>query len=181
MKCINCGKENAPEETFCDDCGFPLEEAGQPETTPQVPLPAGEVQCPSPECGKINPPGTAFCTECGADLSEQVGAIPAPVTPPAAGAKLISPDNSEIALAEGTRVIGRGDFDRTLAGEDLKYISRQHLSITFEDSEYFVEDRDSANGTNLNGVEIKGKGKQMLQDGDRIEVAAVVTLTFKLS
>jgi pSer/pThr/pTyr-binding forkhead associated (FHA) protein len=63
--------------------------------------------------------------------------------------------------------------------EDLKYISRQHLMIRTEEDKYFVEDLNSANGTKTNGSDIRGKSRQELKDGDRIEVADVVALTFK--
>jgi pSer/pThr/pTyr-binding forkhead associated (FHA) protein len=42
-----------------------------------------------------------------------------------------------------------------------------------------VEDLNSANGTKTNGSDIRGKSRQELKDGDRIEVADVVALTFK--
>jgi pSer/pThr/pTyr-binding forkhead associated (FHA) protein len=57
----------------------------------------------------------------------------------------------------------------------------QHLIISFENGQYYVEDQNSANGTRLNGTEIKGKGKYRLDNGDQIAVAEVITLTFKVA
>jgi hypothetical protein len=181
MKCANCGEENASGEKFCDGCGFPLEEAEQIDAPPEVTPLADGIQCPRPECGKVNPAGTAFCVECGAELSGQVPTGHIPASPLLASGRLILPDKSEISLPEGAKTIGRGDLDRAIGGEELTYISREHILVTFENGEYYVEDRNSANSTNLNGIEIKGKGKHLLKDGDLIEVANVAKLTFKRS
>jgi hypothetical protein len=105
--------------------------------------------------------------------------VPATVVYPVAKARLMLPDSSEISLTEAVRPIGRSDFDKAASPEALKYISRQHLLIRSGGGSHFAEDHNSANGTKINGVEIKGKGRQELKDGDRIEVADVVALTFK--
>jgi hypothetical protein len=121
----------------------------------------------------------AIAVEARASAIRPARVEPATTPPPSARAKLILPDNSEISLAEETRSIGRSDFEETVPAKALSYISRQHLRISYENGDYFIEDRNSANGTKLNGVDIKGKGWQGLKDGDRIDVADVTTLTFK--
>ena len=168
-----CGKGNARGEKFCAECGSPLQGTKQVQSLPQQePVPGG-IQCPY--CGQVHPAGTAFCTNTGAYLS---GAQPA--TPTAVRAKLILPDNREILLTEAARWLGRSDFDRVVAADDLGYISRRHLWIGLENGKYYVEDKDSANDTKLNGDEIKGKGKQELKDDDRIEIGKVATITFRM-
>src|SRR2546423_6955143 len=52
---------------------------------------------------------------------------------------------------------------------DLK-VSRMHARIFVEDSQYWIEDLDSKQGTNVNGEEIKGQGKRLLHPGDIIEI-----------
>jgi pSer/pThr/pTyr-binding forkhead associated (FHA) protein len=59
-------------------------------------------------------------------------------------------------------------------------MSRQHFNVRYENGEYFINDHASANGTNINGIDIKGKGWQELKDGDRIDVSGIVTLTYKI-
>ncbi|NYB53053.1 MAG: zinc ribbon domain-containing protein [Methanobacteriaceae archaeon] len=54
MKCPQCATENPEEAHFCMECGFLLDERGEP--------------CPS--CGNINPWNAKFCLECGADLKQ---------------------------------------------------------------------------------------------------------------
>jgi len=48
------------------------------------------------------------------------------------------------------------------------YISRIHASLTFENNEYWIEDLGSANGTWVNGVEIKTETR--LMPGDKVRV-----------
>jgi pSer/pThr/pTyr-binding forkhead associated (FHA) protein len=59
-------------------------------------------------------------------------------------------------------------------------ISRQHLRITFEDRRFFIEDLGSTNGTRVNGSEIRGTGKRPIEDGDDIDVAGALKMTFKI-
>jgi hypothetical protein len=99
---------------------------------------------------------------------------------PVVKAKLILPDRSEIPLAGMAKQIGRSDFERIVSPEALRYISRQHLWIKYDSGKYFAEDSDSANGTKVNGIEIKGKGLQELNDGDRIDIGGVIQLVFKM-
>ncbi len=105
---------------------------------------------------------------------------PATVVVPVAKAKLVLPDNSEISIIEPVKPVGRNDFNKAVPPQDLKYISRKHLLIKSDGGKYYVEDQNSANSTKVNGIDIKGKGKQELRDGDRIDVADVAALTFKV-
>jgi hypothetical protein len=107
--------------------------------------------------------------------------MPPPPPPPPAipKARLVTPGDVDIPIAAGTMSIGRGDLARAVAAEDLKYISKQHFTIDFSEDQYYIEDINSINGTKLNGVEIKGRGKQALKDGDQITIADVVTITFR--
>jgi pSer/pThr/pTyr-binding forkhead associated (FHA) protein len=45
---------------------------------------------------------------------------------------------------------------------------------------YFIEDYQSANGTKLNGVDIKGRGLHLLKTGDKIDVAGILVLIFRV-
>ena len=143
-----------------------------------------EVKCPQRDCGRINPAVNAFCYYCGAPLGEWQETVPEPLTSPPvlpAKAKLKLPDNREISLALRPQWIGRDDLNGIVPENSVKYISRRHLIIRFEEGHYCVEDKDSTNGTRLNGTEIKGKGKCKLNNGDLIEIADVVTFSFNAS
>lgn len=94
-------------------------------------------------------------------------------------AKLATPDGSEIILAGNNRSFGRNDFEKFMAADKVSYISRQHINIWYEDKQYFIEDRSSTNGTKVNGTEIKGSGRRALEDGDTIDLAGKLSITFK--
>ena len=71
-------------------------------------------------------------------------------------------------------VIGRGpECDLVVAD---RQVSREHAQITTSDSGYFLEDLGSKNGTHLNGARIEEPVR--LQDGDEIQVAFAIKLTF---
>jgi hypothetical protein len=105
-----------------------------------------------------------------------------PVTTPAVEAtpaKLAMPDGDEILLAGNARSLGRHDFEKFIPKEHVPYISRQHINLWYEDGQYYVEDRSSTNGTKINGTDIKGTGRHQLSDGDAIELAGKLSITFK--
>lgn len=71
-------------------------------------------------------------------------------------------------------IIGRGsDCDITLPE---RQVSRHHVKITHENSQYLLHDLDSKNGTHLNGVRVTGTAP--LSDGDEIQIALCVKLLF---
>ncbi|MGA2157758.1 MAG: FHA domain-containing protein [Dehalococcoidia bacterium] len=94
-------------------------------------------------------------------------------------AKLTMPDGSEILLLGNSRSFGRHDFDKFLPQDSVSYISRQHINIWYENDRYYIEDRSSTNGTRVNGMEIKGTGRRALDDGDTIDLADKLTISFK--
>ena len=106
-----------------------------------------------------------------------------PATAPvieATAARLTMPDGSELMLAGNARSLGRKDFEKSLGPGDASFLSRQHINIWYEEGKYYIEDRSSTNGTRLNGSEIKETGRHVLQDGDAIDLAGKLNITFKL-
>ncbi len=110
-----------------------------------------------------------------------VTADPSSANLQSASAKLELPDKTEIKLTGIINPIGRDNLEKVVSSAALNYISRQHLWIRFNGSQYFAEDAGSANGTRVNGIEIKGRGLQELKDGDRINLGDVAALTFRLT
>jgi hypothetical protein len=105
-----------------------------------------------------------------------------PVTAPAleaSPAKLAMPDGNELLLAGNARSLGRHDFEKFMPPGNVTYISRQHINLWYEDGNYYVEDRSSTNGTRINDKDIKGTGRHQLADGDVIELAGKLSITFK--
>lgn len=105
------------------------------------------------------------------------GIIPATVV--YRGSKLVMQDGNNIILTEATKSLGRSDFERSVAPNAVGMISRQQFFIKYENGKYFIDDYSSANGTKVNGIDIKGKGWQELKDGDKIDIANVAVVTFK--
>jgi len=95
-------------------------------------------------------------------------------------AKLIMPDGGEMLLAGNVRALGRQDFEKLLPADRASFISRQHINIWYEDGKYYIEDPGSTNGTRLNGEEIRDSGRQALVEGDVIELADKLSITFKI-
>jgi len=95
-------------------------------------------------------------------------------------ARLVMPDGSEMLLAGSTRTFGRPDFEKLLPGDRASFISRHHINVWYEGGKYYVEDRGSTNGTRVNGSEIRGSGRQALVDGDVVELADKLSITFKI-
>jgi len=91
---------------------------------------------------------------------------------------LIVPDGdlqgSRWPLVKDKFLIGRGEECDLVVAE--RQVSRHHARITRTASGYFLEDLDSKNGTHLNGAAIE-KPTQ-LQDGDDIQIALALKLTF---
>lgn len=127
-------------------------------------------QAPDTQAGHTTQPEAAFSTDT------------LPTTTPvleAASAKLAMPDGNEILLAGNARSFGRHDFEGFVPHEHVSYISRQHINIWYENGQYYIEDRSSTNGTKINGTDIKGAGRHALADGDSIELAGKLSITFK--
>ena len=76
--------------------------------------------------------------------------------------------------------LGRKDFQVLMPPEKAELISRQHILVTHENGQYQIEDLNSTNGTKLNGSEISGSGKHIITNGDTVELANALNLTFKV-
>ena len=207
MKCSYCGHENLEGELYCSECGMKLEGVPSFELGPELkgvrcehcgvinpkgasvckgctrPLVQKRVSEPTlrvcPHCGFDKNPVTAkFCMNCGGEMVPDTQQVPPLVQPVA---KLVLPTMKEIIISEIEKAIGRSDFLEIIPAEDAKYISREHLKIIFENGRYYILDEKSANGTKLNGVEIRGRGKKEVNNNDEIVLANTVWLKFRIS
>lgn len=113
------------------------------------------------------------------ELLEQPSAPSQPRVRSTTVAILELPNSLKIRLSGGSEVIGRAQVARLLGLDELATISRHHFRISFEDGKPFVEDMGSANGTSVNGRDIRGEGPVELHDGDVIEMAGKLSLKFR--
>ncbi|MBN2463722.1 MAG: FHA domain-containing protein [Dehalococcoidia bacterium] len=105
-----------------------------------------------------------------------------PQTTPVAtgpGPKFAVADGGCIPISGNAGALGRSDFRALVEPDKADLISREHLRFDCEDGDYYIEDRKSTNGTKINGKRISGKGRFLLKDGDKIELADAITITFK--
>lgn len=73
-------------------------------------------------------------------------------------------------------IIGRGGECDIVLPE--RQVSREHIRIFREDDSYFLEDLESKNGTWVNAKQVKPGGIVPLRDGDEIQIALAVKLTY---
>jgi len=95
------------------------------------------------------------------------------------GPKFILSNGGQLSLSGNTGSLGRSDFSSLVKPDEADLISRKHIRFECEDGECYIEDRGSTNGTRLNGSSIDGKGRYLLREGDKIELADILTLTYK--
>lgn len=101
-------------------------------------------------------------------------------------ARLVAPDGTIIPITGTRQSFGREDFQNLVPPDKARLISRRAkpqftIFYDFGTGQFYIEDNNSANGTLLNGKQIKGQGPQPLKDGDTISPAGVVELKFSLS
>ena len=102
-----------------------------------------------------------------------------PVPSERIGVLRLLPSKREILITRNMRTFGRKDFKKDISDdENLLLISRNHFRITRSGNEFYVEDLNSTRGTKLNGIEIKGKGRQKLNAGSEITLPAGLKIKF---
>jgi hypothetical protein len=181
--CPACRTKNYPEEKVCRRCGLPLTAICQEG-------PERKITCP--RCRSINDAASFFCYTCGKYFAD--------VEPAKAGrtkkgasrssppkARVIMPGSAEITITGQPVFIERSDFNGTISQDILMKVSRQHILITYDRGKYYVKDygrdgKGSTNHTRINGIDIYGKTRKILKDGDKIELAGQpeLTLTFRM-
>jgi len=102
-----------------------------------------------------------------------------PVPSERIGILRLLPSKREILITRNMRTFGRKDFKKDISDDEkLLLISRNHFVITRSGNEFYIEDLNSTRGTELNGIEIKGKGRQKLNVGSEITLPADLKIEF---
>jgi len=142
----------------------PRKEAAQPSVTP-APYVVSSSQLEAP-------------THVSSRLTEET--VLGSSTPPAGTltrlATLSSP-RGNLYVTSVVQEFGRSNFLGIVPGGELNLISRRHFRTHLQGGKLFIEDLGSANGTFVNGVDIRGRGMIPLERGDRVNVAGVVEFT----
>lgn len=82
-------------------------------------------------------------------------------------------DNQLLRENRGCLILGRKRASVQLCIKNTS-ISNQHLSLIFRDGQFEIEDRNSSNGTLVNGRQLAPFQPEALANGDQIEVGEVV-------
>ena len=85
--------------------------------------------------------------------------------------KLTLPNGEQLTITQNERIFGREDFLGMIISEKLLFVGKEHFKITKKGDGYYIEDLNTKNGTQINGEEIKGKGKVRLNDEDQISLS----------
>jgi ribosomal protein L40E len=140
-------------------------------------------------CFARNEAGNTFCKVCGEELPETLADVDGDVTrrlvPAAARAQLIvEVGNGGIAefwIEKDASLIGRAspadgvapDVDFTDVDPN-RLVSRRHAFVLRKRGGFVVEDRESVNGTYLNGIQrLQPHAQTLLRDGDQITFGEV--------
>lgn len=156
MKCPNCGRENKATAALCAYCGKPLMDVSKLQATTK--------SLDDTDFEDYNPNWDS------ARFSAQLNLI-------------ISENGEDQVLEFDTRtlselVIGRIDpetkevpeVDLTEYGALDKGVSRRHASIVLKDGTLNIIDKDSGNGTFLNGQKLIPEQPRVLRNGDDIRL-----------
>ena len=169
VQCPFCQFQNEDGALFCEQCKSDLSA-----------VPAGAPAMA--EAAMAAPVGAAAGAGGAAAAPADAGAPPAKL-PAGAQPKLCVlrglKINVEYPVYEGNNFVGRADekpVDIDLDDQeppDRVWSSRQHCLITFENSELYVEDLNSANGTFVNRTRVYPGQKRGLNVGDVLQVGTV--------
>jgi pSer/pThr/pTyr-binding forkhead associated (FHA) protein len=146
-------------------------------------MPDNSESCPS--CGRPTPSGTR-CVYCATvtdldlkslqlDYIKQVEIEHTEVPVSRAVVVVVQKTGQKVPLKSLKMKIGRDPSNQVVIPDDT-FTSRHHAWITFEDSDFWLEDLGSTNGTLLNGHPVVKR--QVLSAGDKIRVGHT-ELTFE--
>ena len=94
-------------------------------------------------------------------------------------AKLILPNNNNIIVDGAEKVVGREDFVGVISTDKLLYIGKDHLKITKEGDNFYIQDLKTKNGTKINGDKLSGNEMKLLSSGDELEVGKTVKIYYQ--
>ena len=207
ITCPKCQQVVTSTDGFCQSCGFKINNIGrsnsltqqeqQPPPSPSSSWSADNIKkvCKNKLCTNYDVEygvDENYCGMCGSELALVSSASEA--EPPDLQKKrgyLVMPDGSQIEITPTQRLIGRIDLSKYISEGDMSHISRGHITVFKEEEKYYVQDgktivqeKPSRNKTWLisggQREEITEKGRRELKDGDEINIANTVTLTFTL-
>ena len=96
-------------------------------------------------------------------------------------ARIVLPNKQQIQITQNGQLFGRNELmNAGLQQQVIKYVSRQHFRVYFDNTGFYIEDAGSSGGTKLNNADIKDKGRQPLKNDDQIVLSNTLWLTFQI-
>ena len=143
-------------------------------------------------CNENIQDGDVFCISCGspvqspeADVNNETATEKNEESlSPIKKGRLVLPDSSIIEIDQSHRLVGRvnlqkySKLDPTLISRGQFTVYKENEKYCLKDGRTNVQDKPSANHTILNEVDVTGKEKSVLKDGDTIQISDV-KITFK--
>jgi hypothetical protein len=194
ITCERCNTENLDGSQYCDECGAPLSASTPPKVKKSTPT--GETESAS----KAEPKSEPKAEPNGSGAPEPPAPAIKKTEVAARGAHAFAVSSGSIAMMEGAHAklviergrsagkqfplsddesqIGRWDADGGIfpdvdldADDPEAKVSRRHARIMRRNSQYYIEDLGSTNGTFINrGRRLLPGDRQSLRDGDEIIV-----------
>lgn len=196
IACPHCGAANAPDNLFCESCGYDFTTGQAPEPPPVDPAasladpasaPGSAPADPALVVAPVGPPAAStwiVVVEVDPAWFALKGELSDQPCPPAA--------TSTVTLARAVSLVGRTSQSRSLrpevALEGDTAVSRRHAQLVIEGERLSVVDLSSTNGTYVVGPTeepsdatppITAGVATELRDGDRVYVGAWSRLTVR--
>ncbi|HEX8746357.1 MAG TPA: FHA domain-containing protein [Pyrinomonadaceae bacterium] len=189
--CERCKTENLDGSQYCDECGAPLAAAARGKKSSATGDTGGETNGKKPEQAEV---ALAAASAGQAEAEQQtevtkVAKVAAYAAAPGAvgavdgtHAKLViergRSAGKQFPLSDDESQIGRWDADGGIfpdvdldADDPEAKVSRRHARILHRNSQYYIEDLGSTNGTFINrGRRLLPGDRHPLRDGDEIIV-----------
>jgi pSer/pThr/pTyr-binding forkhead associated (FHA) protein len=163
----------------------PSEGRGEEAAAPAEPTIAVQVETPAPpppmpEEAALQPPITGeiaprppITGETEAGAAPQLISTPPPMTegeePPLYRFVPLSESAQEVLVRPGAMTIGRRTGNTVVLAGD-PYVSGRHAEVTCDATGCYLSDLGSTNGTLVNGERLEPGQKQLLLDGDEIQI-----------
>lgn len=160
--CQICSTRNEDTSLACSACGATLTGVKQSVACRQLPALRTRLSKDCPSCGAENEPLAGTCRVCGDSL---ISVLPVR-RKSAAEKRLFFTDDGGIMLMIRA--------DGSVLGRDLlksPYVSKEHVSISFDGQDYLLMDLGSLNGTWINGAAIKAGEWAKVGDRDTVAIA----------